>query len=548
MPCSDCHRMLALKQDSTSLFCPNCQGRPVEAPAVVKATTNWLIQDYFADERIVEALQEYSKPNLLYYLIQRLNHISYRFCTGLKTGMPVSEFGYIAYLIKQVYKTEEFGEKLLDDPEELDDDIRIMRDAYAELIETLRRARNEFDICIKKPGYTGSMENFATDYDRIQSEYGLCFERCVRSLIGGEPVEYEDFSHVMDEIRGVERTEVTEAGTPWEFADAVYELLNQFKVVASADEMIGKTYYTRLPKDVTVFEIREFLELLDNVYRGEMFQKITNSAYVPPMEPHWVDKCGQRAFGSDWEQVRDQVIVSKDNLEAHPFLFALEVYDESISDWKTQIYYPRWYSQLLKFQIFPLLKNGEDDRTGHELLTDIAGDRGKKRERNLYDLLADKDIECYHSAEITRNDPNEIDLLYIQNQKLTFIEVKYLLPPKRLNDREGIRIINEKMNFYIFNEKSEKMNREPEGKSFPEKVSNWLTLSPGDTFNSQVNRDGERDDEVVPKGWNDFDVEKYVVSNVVPSYIVKQDIRFLTDLEFYRLIEYGDESCLYSLP
>lgn len=548
MPCNRCRQILTLEPDTSSLVCPRCQGRPVEASAVVKATTNWLIKDFFADEEVVEVLEEYSKPNLLYHLVKRLNLISYQFSNDLKTGLPVSEFGYLAYLIKQVYKSEGFGEKLLDDSEELDDDIRIMRDHYAGLIDRLRRAGNEFDICIRKDDFTGLMENFATDYERIQSEYGLCFDRCVRSIVGGESTEYEDFSYVMDEIRSVEKTDIKEAETPWEFADAVYELLNQFRVVASSDEMIGEIYKTHLPEEVTVFDIREFLELLDNVYRGEMFQKISNSAYVPPMEPEWVDKCGKKAFSSDWEQVRSQVIVSEDNLEAHPFLFALEVYDESISSWKTQIYYPRWYSQLLKFQIFPLLKNGEDDRTGHELLTDIAGERGTKRERNLYDLLVDNGLECYHSAEITRNDQNEIDLLYIQDQQLTFVEVKYLLPPKRLNDREGIRINNEKMDFYIFKEGSENMNRKPEGKPFPEKVDNWLNLDPGDKFTSQVNRDDEREDQVIPEGWNDFDVERYVVSNVVPSYILKQNIRFLTDLEFYRLIEYGDDSCLYSIP
>ena len=48
--------------------------------------------------------------------------------------------------------------------------------------------------------------------------------------------------------------------------------------------------------------------------------------------------------------------------------------------------------------------------------------------------------------------------------------------------------------------------------------------------------------------WKDLDVEMYVVSNVVPSYIEKQNVRFLTDLEFYKWINNGDDSVLYSLP
>ena len=43
-----------------------------------------------------------------------------------------------------------------------------------------------------------------------------------------------------------------------------------------------------------------------------------------------------------------------------------------------------------------------------------------------------------------------------------------------------------------------------------------------------------------------MEIEKYVVSNVVPSYIEKQGVRFMTDLEFYQWIEHGDDSVLYS--
>lgn len=248
------------------------------------------------------------------------------------------------------------------------------------------------------------------------------------------------------------------------------------------------------------------------------------------------------------------VILSESNLDAHPLLFELDFrVEQSLPGSrrprevpKKQVYYPRYFAQLLKFQIFPLLQNGDIADSGHQILSDLAGDRGTERERNLHEFLTDHGIECYHGAETQKNE-NEVDLLCIRDDRIQIIEVKYLMPPIRINDPDGIRVLNEKFDLLIFNEESENTDREPEGKPFPEKVAAWTDLDPGDTFRSQVSDDGDYQPQEIPEGWNELDVEKLVVSNVVPSYIEKQGVRFITDLELYRMVE-KEEDVFYELP
>lgn len=557
MPCADCNRLLAVTpDDKSSLFCPRCQGLPVEASAVVKAATNWLIEDFFTDEEIIGLVKEYNKPNLIYALIRRLNHVSNEFQKNLHRGLPITDFGYVTYVLKQVYEAEDFGEKLLDEPHEFDENIEVVREAYTELIYQLRRARNEFDVCIKKRRFTGQMENFASDYIRLQSEYGLCFERCIESLICGDPDLFEEFTCVMDVLRAVDKTDVENVDTLREFADAWYQLLLQMRLLASSDEMVGSIYFTRLPEEITIFEIGEFLDRLDSLFDEELHEKMEQESYVPPLKTEWVNECGRKAFDNNWSQIKDQVIVSEDNLDAHPFLFEIEVVEERRSPefrqtrpvTTTNIYYPRFFARLLKFQIFPLLQNG-DDESGHKLLSDLTGERGEACERNLYNYLTSNGIECYHEAEILHGDKCEIDLLCVFDDSLRFIEMKYFLPPKHINEPEGIRVLNEKFDLEIFNEEPEGSHRTADGKPFPEKVNAWIELEPGDPFTSQIGpEDGDREIHEVPKTWADLDMEMYVVSNVVPSYIKKREVRFLTDLEFYRWIEKGNEDVLYSLP
>ncbi|WP_254280664.1 hypothetical protein [Haloarcula marina] len=554
MPCEDCGHLLIRKEDSKSLFCPRCRGLPVESQKVVDAKVNWLTKDFFTDEAIISVLQDYSKVNLIYNLFNRLNQMSYGFYNELEQGIPVSEFGYLAYVLNQIYGLEDFGVELVEERPESTEKIESVIDAYSELIFRLQHARNQFTVCIRKDEFTNRFENFASDYNRFQSEYGLCFRRCLNSVICNDMDAFDDFSYVADVLRAVDKTEAGEEQTSREFGDAWYQVIEQLRFMAGSDDMVGPTYYTKLPEDVTIFDLKEFLDRLDSLFSEEPARKLREEAWVAPLRKQWVESCGRKAFGDDWDQVRDRIILSEDNLDAHPLLFELEFRVKRDLPGsrrpsyvpKKQIYYPRYFSQLLQFQIFPLLRNGDVAESGHQILSELAGDRGTERERNLYDFLTDRGIECYHGAETQKN-KNEVDLVCVRDSSLQIIEVKYLMPPIRINDPDGIRELNEKFDRLIFNEESENTSREPEGKPFPEKAEGWKGLEPGEEFRSQVSDHGEYQQQEVPESWNDLDVEMLVVSNVVPSYIEKQGVRFITDLELYQMVEHG-EDVFYDIP
>lgn len=277
--------------------------------------------------------------------------------------------------------------------------------------------------------------------------------------------------------------------------------------------------------------------------------------WVCVMDQGELDQCGRQAFGSSWDDVKNSVIISEDNLDAHPFLFEMEITEERRLPGSrrprkiqtTKVLYPRHYARILKYQIFPLLQNG-DQQTSHQLLADLTAQRGEVYERNLYHFLTEKGIECYHGAEITKAEPNEIDLLCIFDDSIRFIEVKYLMPPIRINDSKGIQVLQEDFDRLIFNEVNKDSDREAKGKPYPEKVDTWTELESDDSFTSVVDPEaGEREAHKVPATWTELDIEMYVVSNVVPPYLKKQGVQFLTDLEFYRWIEKGAEDVLYSL-
>ena len=326
MPCDDCGHLLCVDtNDESSLFCPRCQNLPVQSQPVINATTTWLLEDHFTDENIISLVQDYSKSNLLHYLITRLNIFSNNFTDGPRQGIPIAEFGYITYIIKQVYQTSGFGKEPLHDPQDLDEEIEVVRDAYTTLIKAFQDARDEFAVCVKRDGYTGKMGDFTSDYELLQSEYGLCFERCIKSIVCGDFDQYEDYSYVADVLRAVDKTDVTEIEDSEDFADAWYQLLLELRLVASSDEMVGDVYYTQLPEAVTIFDIEEFLDLLDSLPPDETWAQMTEESVVPGINPDAVDVCGEQAFGENWSGVKDQVIVSEENLDAHPFLFELDV-------------------------------------------------------------------------------------------------------------------------------------------------------------------------------------------------------------------------------
>lgn len=474
MPCENCGHLLCVSHEESSLFCPRCEGLRVEGNHVIQAKTGWLLEDYLTDENILRLVGDYSKDNLILASLTRLNQISNVLFN--QNGLPVADFGYLAYIIRGIYEKNDFGDEQLESPLDPNSELEILTDAYTTVLSAYRDANEQFCVCIRDDDFSEDWSDFMEDYTLRQSEYGLCFKRCVESILCGDPENYEDYSYVADVLRRVDKTDVDNIDTIWEFGDAWYQFIIQLRLMASADEMVGDIYGTRLPNDVTIFDIEDFLDALDDQFTQQQHDHMREEGYVTVLDRSKVDQCGKKIFGDKWEQMQDQVIVSEDNLDAHPFLFELEIMERQIISRNRyrivptqKVFYPRSFAKILKFQIFPLLKNGNGP-SGHDILTGISGNRGEVYEQNLYEYLVDNGIECYHNAKLPDQDSYEIDLLCVVDDSIVFIEVKYLLPPKHINSREGIRVLDQKFDLKIFNGNNDNSNYYPEGTPFPEIV------------------------------------------------------------------------------
>jgi len=174
-----------------------------------------------------------------------------------------------------------------------------------------------------------------------------------------------------------------------------------------------------------------------------------------------VDLCGEDVFEDDWEDVKRKLIVSEDNLDAHPFLFKL-IREKVISKPAgrppvtvniPEILYPRYYNLLIRFQLFPMLENG-DSKSGQELLDDECDTRGRQFERNLYEYLEGNGYECFHSSWFTKSDQREIDLIVVDQDEgeLWFVECKFFLPETHMRTADGIVRLNQKFDSKVFRE------------------------------------------------------------------------------------------------
>lgn len=148
----------------------------------------------------------------------------------------------------------------------------------------------------------------------------------------------------------------------------------------------------------------------------------------------------------------------------------------------TRILYPDYFSLLLKFQIFPLLENGDGD-SSPVVLAQLTGERGLEFERNVYEYLKSKEIESYHSCKTSKQNGNEVDIIFAYEDTIYFVEVKFVLPTLNMQSQTGIRDVDRTFDEKIFRE-------DKEGKSFPEKVDAWLSLDPDADITHQQAKTG----------------------------------------------------------
>ncbi|AKH98652.1 MULTISPECIES: TFIIB-type zinc ribbon-containing protein [Halobacteriaceae] len=547
MPCSECGHLLLVNHDAEKLVCPNCLGLEIEDRDIVEEKAE-RDRDLLQDENLVQLLEDYSKDHLLLYLIERLNKVSYDFYENRRLNMK--EFAYINYLINIVYPVDknEFGNQHLERGEEPDDDIDTLLSTQAKLVMALNHVEDRFRLCLEYSVPMRDGKFLFADYDLRDTEYRYCFQRCLRSLIGGREEDVELFDKTHQEIRDFDRPSSDEIDTLEDFGDTFYGFILSMLFVASADSIVGDIYGTSLPDHVSVFDLTELFDRLDGQFITEEGDVALQDSTLAWTNEDGLTQAGEATFGDDWEEVRDYIVVGKDNLDAHPFLFELSITDvyyqqpgrPPMTRKLTRFVYPRWYAKLLRFQIFPLLQNGEKP-SSHEILNTVSTRRGEAFEENLYEYLSGQGFECYHSAEIPGENSSEIDLLVVNDAEgeLWFIECKYLMPELLMRTAEGVEALNGKFDHKVFNIEADGYEGSPTGLPFPEKVDTWLALDPGDRFTAQ-DEQGEKTEHEFQDDWQDLTVRKLVVSNLVPSYVEKNGVEFRTDMELLEMIEDED--------
>lgn len=548
MPCSECGHLLLAFYPTEKFLCPRCLDISLENQEIIEEKAE-RDRELLRDENIVQLMEEYDKGHLLLYLMHRLNHASYQLIE--ERGFPMTQFAYLNYIIKIIYPEPEdkFGDKYLEQGDELDEEMRTLLSTQSELVPGLNHVEDQFRFCVQYPFPMPESKFLFGEYALYDSEYRNCLHRNLRSLIGGSKEYLVLFDKTHQEFRdfGVDRSGDPESLE--EFAKRSFEFVISLLFIASADEIVSDIYYTSLPDHVTVLDIREFLNRIDAEFSEDDVVLLQDDRLGWTNEKG-LNSAGEEVFGDDWPEVRESIVVSQDNLSAHPFLFEIN-YELPIKEvpgrppitvQKTRIVYPRYYSRILQYQIFPILENG-DESSGHDLLKQVSTERGPLFERNVFEYLTGQGFECFHSAQISKNYREEIDVLAVNDdeEELWFLECKYLLPETNMSRSEGIERLNETFDYKVFKEEGAYSSL-PTGDPFPEKVDSWLDLEGGDEFTSlNSDPDGDRVTHEFDEDWTDYDHRMFVVSNLTPSYVEKQGVEFLTDMEFMELLE-GDES------
>ena len=554
MPCESCGHLLGVKRDEDGnfvpgiLYCPRCSGELLEHESRIDLKIDWILEEHLTDENVINVLTTFRKRDLIFYLTWRLNEAATELFDTASMKFP--EVSVVMYILKQVYGRTDFGNDTIDDPEDPPERIEDIVDGYTTVLRAVRDVRHDFLFCIGRPerhlNWKG--EKFMEDYELRETEYNLCFERCIRSVVGARQQNREDFEFVADNLRLANKTSVDEISSPREYADCWYQIIMSMKLVASADELAMDVFYTEMPASVDIFQIRDFINRLVDLSESDQ-ALYSGEPSLYELQPELVEQVGRTQFGEDWPETKRKLIFSETTLDAHPLLFFLEYSVlQSTSGIGTPIEVPRSgvilppkFADILTYQIFPLLQNG-DGKSGHEILTELTAERGRNFERRIYQYIRENDIECYYGAEITRKNKNEIDLIMLRDEKLWFVEIKFFMPTTAILTAEGIQEINQKFDFKIFKENNESQYSSPSGKTYPEKVNSWKELESGESFTSLVGEEGqERIEQTVGEKWDQLETEMLVVSNLVPSYAEKEEVRFLTDVEFYKLIERDED-------
>jgi len=536
MPCPECDSPYLVSQKYENLRCPKCLNIGIVSPERVKTEVEDA-RDFMGENQVLDYLKDYDKTQLILALLRMGNKAVHEVWNN--RAIPIRDFAFTPLFIKLLLPETGFGNKTLDvqdwPPETLE---TIIKHRFLVLRE-LNHLEEQFTYAYPKVA-TGSLNTIFDRYDLYQSEFSYCFDRCLKSLLGGELEHREQFDTADEELRKFETPDGDNIQSVRDFADAFYDFIIGMGFLLSSDESLNEVFYNEFPESVTILDIRDFMDALNNQFLPGNINAITGEEELAVVDWAEIQQIGFEIFDDDWTEVRDEIVMTPSNTDAHPFLFSMPVEEKTIESRLNRpsqlalprVFYAQEYAQFIRFQMFPMLHD-ESGRVGHEVLTEVTEDRSEVYERNIHTYLQNEGYESYHSLKHYKSDEHELDVLTIASDRneLWFIECKYLLPKLRMDTAEGIRTFNEKMTEAVFED----------GEPFDEKVDWWLENKSGENFTNQTgpNPDEDRTAARFKQSWTDLTVRRFVVSNLVPSYTLKRGVVFLTDMEFLEFLETG---------
>lgn len=546
MPCRECGHPLLVIYKYENLRCPSCLDIPIEDQQAVEKRAE-KDEQLLDDDNLLGLLEQYDRNHLILYFVQRLNEVSYEFRET--RALHQQTFVYLNYLIKIIYEADEsrFGDQYLNTEDGADETVDTLLATQSDLQTSLNQVKDKSRLCVEYGVPVDSSRFIFSQYHLFDSEFRYCYHRCVNSLVGGGEDNKALFDRVEQQLRGFDRPNASDINDSESFGNAFYKLICSMAFMASENGIANSIYRTELPESVSIIKIREFLDRIQLQFSdgGDM---ILEDERLGMTSQEGLNEAGSRVFGEKWDAVRDRVVVSHEQIDAHPFLFELGVDvpvtsapgRDPVTVEKQRYFFPVFYALLLEFQIFPLLQNG-DEPSGMELLERIGDDRGTQFEQKVYEYLSQEGYRCYYSADLPGDDASEIDVVVVDdvNEELWFIECKYLLPELNMNEAQGIKRLNQKFDSKVFVEAND-YDDSPSGEPFPDKVDKWLSLNPGSEFTWENPETGEDQADALTTERLEYDVSMYVVSNLTPSYVEKQGVKFRTDMEFVQILDGED--------
>ena len=97
-----------------------------------------------------------------------------------------------------------------------------------------------------------------------------------------------------------------------------FEFIVELLFLASVDDI-------NLPGEVSVLDLFEFLELVNKQFENPRGILILQDHRLGMASIEEVEAINERIFGELWPEVEEKIILSEENLDAHPLLFKMDV-------------------------------------------------------------------------------------------------------------------------------------------------------------------------------------------------------------------------------